>query len=46
MREINVPTKRSTILNGVLFDTKGADTVVKTPHELKNFIATVTLGVW
>ena len=28
MKELNVATKRGTVLNGVLFDTKGADTVV------------------
>lgn len=28
MKQINVPTKRGTVLNGVLFDTPGADTVV------------------
>lgn len=28
MKELNVETKRGTVLNGVLFDAEGADTVV------------------
>ena len=28
MKELNIATKRGTVLNGVIFDTQGADTVV------------------
>ena len=28
MKELNIATRRGTVLNGVLFDTQGADTVV------------------
>lgn len=28
MKKLNVPTKRGTVLNGVLFDVENADTVV------------------